>query len=71
MKTWEYKVMHAPTTGGGAFSALKLNREELERLLNQFGADGWPLQEIVSTETNGWTETLHVILKRERSANGS
>jgi hypothetical protein len=64
MMQWEYKTIKLGTTGflGGKFEV-----EELDKLLNELGSQGWDLAAAFDTnKTNGETRDVVVIFKRQR-----
>jgi hypothetical protein len=62
MKSFEYKVMEVEARG---FWNNKVKASDIEKMLNQLGADGW---ELVSTFDQNWyqggTKNAVLILKR-------
>lgn len=63
MKKWEYKILF----GGKSqtFKGATPDKDNLEKSFNELGKEGWEYQRSENSLTNGWTEQILFIFRRE------
>lgn len=63
MKTWKYKTLSVPFSGG--WGTPKANQDEVGKVLDHCGREGWELVSVVTTnQENGRSGELIFFLKR-------
>ncbi|WIV20340.1 DUF4177 domain-containing protein [Paenibacillus polygoni] len=64
MEQWEYKTMKYKT---GGFLGGKVDTEEFEQELNEYGLDGWEIVSCFDTSiSQGASKDVIVVFKRRR-----
>jgi len=65
MEQWEYKTIKFKT---GGFLGGKVDPEEFENELNQYGIDGWELTSCFDTSmSQGASRDIIIVFKRKRT----
>ncbi len=63
MKKWEYKILFGAKPEG--LKGATPDKDNLEKGFNELGKEGWEYQRSENSFTNGWTEKVLFVFRRE------